>query len=131
MSHSSLKPGKPMKRTPMTRIKPLSGILRTAKLPAKAKPTKRLKSTHRAVTAAERVFWHDMAGLGCLACRIDGRTKPGCHALVLPLCAQHHQQDDTDPLERVAVHPNKARFEALYGTQYELLADAKQRLGIA
>jgi hypothetical protein len=32
---------------------------------------------------------------------------------------------------RLAVHPNKARFEALYGTQYELLADAKQRLGIA
>jgi hypothetical protein len=133
-----------MKRSPISRIKPLSGILRTAKLPAKAKPAKRMKSKQRAVTAAERTFWHDMAGLGCVACRIDGRenpfisihhiegrTKPGCHALVLPLCAQHHQQDDTDPLGRVAVHPNKARFEALYGTQYELLADAKQRLGIA
>lgn len=40
---------------------------------------------------------------------------------VLPLCAPHHQQDDTDQAERVAVHPNKARFESAYGKQSELI----------
>jgi hypothetical protein len=83
-----------------------------------------------------------MAGLGCVACaidgrvnpwvsihHIDGRTKPGSHRKVLPLCAQHHQQDDTDQLGRIAVHPNKARFEQMYGTQYELLAALLKKIG--
>lgn len=88
----------------------------------------------RTPTKAERELWHRMAGIGCIACRldgrvnpwvsihhIDGRTKPDAHKKVLPLCAQHHQQDDTDPLGRIAVHPNKARFEDLYGRQEDLL----------
>lgn len=94
-------------------------------------------------TAAEQRFMSDIASLGCLACakdgntnpwislhHIDGRTKPGAHMKVIGLCGPHHQQDDTDPMGRIAVHPNKARFEAKYGTQYELLADAKRELGI-
>lgn len=97
----------------------------------------------RTPTKAELEFHHSLAGLGCIAClkdgrvnpwvsihHIDGRTKPSAHLKVLPLCAQHHQQDDTDPLKRVAVHPYKARFEQQYGSQYELLAEAKQILGI-
>lgn len=97
----------------------------------------------RSVTKAEREFWHKIAGLGCVACRIDGnanpfvsihhidgRTKPGAHMKVLALCGPHHQQDDTDPMGRIAIHPNKARFEEKYGTQYELLATVKQTLGI-
>jgi hypothetical protein len=51
--------------------------------------------------------------------------------LVLGLCAEHHQHDDTDPLGRIGVHPYKARFEARYGTQLQLLAEAKQKLGLA
>lgn len=95
----------------------------------------------RAPTKAELALWHDIAGLGCIACsidgrvnpwvsihHIDGRTKPEAHKQVLPLCAQHHQQDDTDPLGRIAVHPNKARFEEKYGTQAELLAIVRERL---
>jgi hypothetical protein len=98
----------------------------------------------RAPTAEEQRFMDAIASLGCVACakdgianpwislhHIDGRTKPGAHLLVLPLCAPHHQQDDTDPLQRISVHGNKARFEARYGTQLELLAEAKARLGIA
>jgi hypothetical protein len=62
---------------------------------------------------------------------VEGRTKPGCHLLVLPLCASHHQQDDTDPAGRIAVHPNKAHFEARYGSQEELMLQCAQLLGAA
>lgn len=91
-----------------------------------------------APTKAEREFWSALASIGCIAClkdgrfndlvsihHIDGRTKKGAHMKVLPLCAQHHQQDDTDPLKRIAVHPNKARFESEYGTQLELLKEVR------
>ena len=121
-----------------------SSILRVASFNAKRKTFKRMKSTQRAVTAAERELWHRIAGLGCCACAIDGnenpfvsihhvdgRTKPGCHALVLPLCAQHHKQDDSDPLGRVAVHPFKHRFEAKYGSQAALLMAQMEKLGDA
>jgi hypothetical protein len=76
-----------------------------------------------------------MAALvGCIACHldgrptdyvsihhIDGRTKPGCHRLVLPLCAGHHQDGTGNDKELIAVHPFKARFEARYGSQLHLL----------
>jgi hypothetical protein len=110
--------------------------------PKPCKPMKSRGMKGSAPTKAERELHHEMAGLGCIAClldgrvnpwvsihHIDGRTKPGAHKLVLAPCAQHHQQDDTDPLGRVAVHPNKARFEKLYGTQRELLALTMERIG--
>lgn len=138
-----------MKSTPFKpRIKPLSSILRTAKLPS-VKPTsisknhKSLKSNQRAVTVAERALWNRMAGeVGCIACRIDGnvnpfvsihhidgRTKPECHAKVLPLCAGHHQDGTGNDKSMIAVHPYKARFEALYASQMELLAMVMERIG--
>lgn len=97
---------------------------------------KKMKTAQRPKTAEDEAFWDRLAKeVGCVAClkdgnfnphvsihHIDGRTKPGCHSLVLPLCGPHHQQDDTDPAGRVAVHPYKARFERKYGTQEELLA---------
>lgn len=97
----------------------------------------------RTPTATESRFMDAVAGLGCVACEkdgianpwislhhIDGRTKPGAHFLILPLCAPHHQQDDTDPLERPSVHGRKATFEQRYGTELELLAEAKMKLGL-
>ncbi|MOA33025.1 hypothetical protein D3C78_1542830 [compost metagenome] len=51
---------------------------------------------------------------------IDGRTKPGAHSRVLPLCAGHHQDGYGAP-GLIAVHPYKARFEKQYGPQLELL----------
>lgn len=93
----------------------------------------------RAVTKAEAA-WHDLLGtrVGCICCILDtgcidleahqhyvsihhcyGRTKPWAHWYVLPLCERHHQgrpgHNDN------AVHVNKARFEATYGKQVELL----------
>lgn len=95
-----------------------------------------MRTSQRSVTTIEKSYWSRLASdVGCIACRldgrsnhyvsihhVDGRTKPGCHMLVLTLCAEHHQQDDTDVLKRVAVHPNKGRFESIYGCQ-ELLIE--------
>ena len=90
-------------------------------------------------TKAEREFHNKLANFGCVAClkdgfynswvsihHIDGRTKPGAHMLVLPLCGPHHQ-DSGDP-RFIAVHPWKARFEEKYGKQMDLLAEIKKAL---
>lgn len=84
-------------------------------------------------TAEERRFHDRLAGLGCIACRldgnynpvvsihhIDGRAKPGAHKRVLPLCAGHHQDGYGIP-SLIAVHPWKRRFEEKYGRQEHLL----------
>jgi hypothetical protein len=105
-----------------------------------------MKTRQRAVTVEEKRLWDRMASeIGCIACRvagratsdyvsihhIDGRTKKNCHQLVLPLCAGCHQQGTGTDKSLVAVHPNKTRFEQLYGTQLELLARVHTILGIA
>lgn len=95
-------------------------------------------------TAKEKAFWHDLAGLGCCACRkdghvnpwvsihhIQGRTSPGAHMKVIPLCAGHHQDGTGQDKSLIAVHPYKARFEAKYGSQMDLLAECRQMLGMA
>ena len=85
-------------------------------------------------TVEEKALWDRLAReVGCIACRldgrinthvsihhIDGRTKPGAHKLVLPLCAGHHQ-DGTGAPGLIAVHPWKKRFENHYGKQLLLL----------
>ena len=86
-------------------------------------------------TKAEKQHWDKVAQLGCIACRIDGyrnplvsihhidgRAKKGAHMKVLPLCAGHHQNGTGNDKNMIAVHPYKARFEAEYGKQEELLA---------
>lgn len=93
-----------------------------------------------APTKSEKSLWASMAAQGCIACRkdginnmhvsihhIDGRTKPGAHRKVLPLCAGHHQ-DGTGIPGLVAIHPWKARFEAMYGAQEDLLAKILEEL---
>lgn len=139
MKRSALAPStKPMKRTAMTRhvpllasAKPTTGM--DAAPPAKAK---RMKSRQRAVSAADKLYWDRLASIvGCIACRldghinryvsihhIDGRTKPGCHQCVLPLCAGHHQQGTGNDPTLIARHPTKAQFVARYGPELELKA---------
>ncbi len=82
---------------------------------------------------AEKAHWNALCStVGCVACLIDGdfnnwcsihhcdgRTKPGCHMRVLPLCGSHHQDDGSGA---IAIHPWKAQFEAKYGTQADLMA---------
>jgi hypothetical protein len=106
------------------------------------KPMKSRGMKGRAPTADEQRFMDAIASLGCVACakdgiensrislhHIDGRTKPGAHMLVLPLCAGHHQAGTGENKTLIAVHPDKARFEAHYGTQPELLAELRAALG--
>lgn len=98
-----------------------------------------MKSKQRTVSVEEKRLWNKLAELGCIACikdgryqphvsihHIDGRTKPDCHKLVLPLCAGHHQDGAGADKSLIAVHPWKARFERRYGSQLELLAQCME-----
>ena len=82
----------------------------------------------------EKRFHNEIASLGCIACfmdgrymeevsihHIDGRTKPGAHMKVLPLCPSHHIEGTGNIPDAIAVHPWKARFEKQYGKQMEIL----------
>lgn len=85
-------------------------------------------------TKAELAYHSQVAGIGCIACLLDGhdnplvsihhcdgRTKPGCQRKVLPLCAGHHQNGTGNDKTMIAVHPFKRRFKEAYGTQEELM----------
>lgn len=88
-------------------------------------------------TKSQKSFHDQLAQIGCIACRIDGRinthisihhidgrTKPNAHWLVLPLCGRHHQDQGIHGV--IAVHPWKRSFEAKYGNQYDLLEMCKK-----
>jgi len=131
-----------------------AGLLRAAAVQAKArdreakpvklpKPMKSRGMKGRPPTAQEARFMDRMGALPCIAClkdgwtnhaislhHIDGRTKPGAHFQVLPLCGPHHQQDDTDPRGRMSLHGHKKPFQARYGTERELLAECIEMLAI-
>ena len=82
---------------------------------------------------AERAWMSAITELGCIACRIDGHPgTPGAvhhllsggrrmgHLFTICLCDPgHHQQGQM--FGKVSRHPWKARFEAMYGTEAELL----------
>ncbi len=60
-----------------------------------------------------------MGRVPCEIHHVYGKTKPGAHFYVLPLCFQHHRMgSDKEPISR---HPWKARFVATYGTEEHLL----------
>lgn len=151
MRRSPLKQGKPLSRkAPIARGSGFkthaagAGLLRVAAVQTKArarapklpKPMASRGMKGRPPTAEEARFMSAIVHLGCVACRhdgwsnpdvsvhhIDGRTKPGAHLLVLPLCAGHHQDGTGTNPTLIAVHPYKARFEARYGAQLALLAE--------
>ena len=91
-------------------------------------------------TRAEKYYWGRLANeVGCIACRlsgirnhhvsihhVDGRTKPGAHMKVLPLCFEHHQGGKA---HTPSLHPWRRRFEAAFGTQEELMEKCNQILG--
>lgn len=140
-----------MKRSGFARKEPMArgaapvrkqSTKRAPKMPA---PKATLKSRQLAVTTAEKVYWSRLAcEVGCIACmrdgnfnphvsihHIDGRTKPGCHMNVLPLCAGHHQEGTGEGKSMLSVHPWKTRFEARYGDQASLKARCDAILGVA
>ena len=81
-------------------------------------------------TKSEKDYWDKLAEkIGCVVCHrkfgiigpvsihhIDGRTKPGAHLNVLPLCGAHHQTGG----EGVALHPFTKRWEENFGKQEDL-----------
>lgn len=125
-----------------------SNFLRGRRTEAKAiiKFGKRMKSNGmkgRTPTADEQRFMDAMGALPCVACLKDGRenhhvslhhvagrTAPDAHKKVIPLCSGHHQDGTGEDKSLIAVHPYRARFESMYGTQMELLAEAKLMLGM-
>jgi hypothetical protein len=97
--------------------------------PGKRKPT---REEERWIKAA--------LNFGCWACVLDGHApRPTAyhhivvggrrlgHLFGFGLCDPgHHQNGGQDFISR---HPNKAQFEARYGTELEILAKLKVRLG--
>ncbi|QCR38811.1 recombinase (plasmid) [Nissabacter sp. SGAir0207] len=113
------------------------------------KPARSLGTKGRSPTSEERGIMAALGTLPCIAClqhgirteqvslhHIDGRVKPGAHKLVLPLCEWHHQLAAPArvrdcypwlvPVHAAGTVGGKRTFEALNGTQYELLALAYQ-----
>lgn len=89
----------------------------------------------------EREWMARVADYGCIACRMEGNFRQAAvhhivsgnkrmgHLFTLPLCDPGHHQNGAQ-FDMVSVHPYKARFEAKYGTQLELLAKLKVELGV-
>lgn len=97
----------------------------------------------RPPTQEERRFMDRICQLGCVACRvsgfnsplvsphhIDGKTKPGAHFLVLPLCEKHHQIADTHKPKRwISRHGDgRKAFEDAYGKERDLLQMCKEMM---
>ena len=95
----------------------------------------------RTPSAAEQKHMNIVGEMACYPCEVDGfinfyislhhvdgRTKPGAHFKVIPLCAEHHQHTDLDPMGRIGIHPYKKRFEELYGTSEQIVEIIKKRI---
>jgi len=76
--------------------------------------------------------------IGCIAClnmgietppeytsthHVEGKTKPGAHFKVLPLCPAHHIQ-----YSREGIHFNKYEWQIKHGTEAELLQQVEDIL---
>jgi hypothetical protein len=94
----------------------------------KAKPGK------RAATKDEAAWMDAIVRYGCIACRLDGRPpRPTAvhhilrggvrlgHKHTIGLCDPGHHQNGGQ-FGLTSRHPYKARFEAKYGTELQLLA---------
>jgi hypothetical protein len=108
------------------------------------------KPGKRKPTATEARWMAAIVDYGCVACRMDGLLVRGAdgvyeaqrpavhhilrggrrigHLFTLPLCDPGHHQNGAE-LGLISRHPYKARFEARYGTEFELLAKLKTELG--
>lgn len=80
--------------------------------------------------------------LGCIVCLLRGFRTPGVphhlltdggrrigHLSTICLCDPGHHQNAQPGSGKVSRHPNKARFEAVYGTEESLLERTRQLVG--
>jgi hypothetical protein len=86
------------------------------------------------MTKREKAYMDRVAALGCVVCRNlgygetpaalhhirngAGMSQRNSNYLVIPLCGQHHQHGGRG----VAIHAGQQAFEALYGSELDLLA---------
>ena len=77
--------------------------------------------------------------LGCIVCRnngyetppeihhLAGSKKPGAHLKTIGLCYLHHRSGIASK-DVISRHPFKARFEAEYGNEWDLLKQTRELL---
>ena len=86
------------------------------------------------MTKREKAYMDRVASLGCVVCRNlghgatpaqihhiragQGLSQRAPNTLVIPLCPSHH----TDGGKGVAIHSGQQAFEAIYGSELDLLA---------
>ncbi len=130
-------------RKPIAPPKPLGRRVREAVISTEVVATPKgvkAKPGKRAQTVEEREWMDSIVRYGCIACIIDGNpTRPTAvhhilrggrrlgHLYTLPLCDPGHHQNGA-ALGIVSRHPFKARFEAIYGTEFELLSHLQEAL---
>lgn len=139
-----MKRSAPLKRTPLVRkaperppqpayrltMRPNYAACTVAVPVPKGQPTKPGK---HAPTRAESAWMDAITAIGCIACHIDGHPgTPGAvhhllqggqrigHRFTICLCDPGHHQNGQQ-FGKVSRHPWKARFEAKYGTEQQLL----------
>lgn len=91
-------------------------------------------------TKPEREWMDSISRLGCIICRIQGRgyvpaavhhmlsgSRRMGHLYSFPLCDPGHHQGAPRSSGEISRHPNKAEFEARYGTE-EFLLELTQRV---
>jgi hypothetical protein len=99
---------------------------------------KRMRQGKVAASAAEQDWMDRARAFGCIVCWLQhGERTPAAihhilaggrrmgHLHTIPLCDPGHHQGTPTPL-KISRHPDKARFEAAYGTELELLAQLQE-----
>jgi len=140
-----VKPARVLPAVPDSPPKPRATMQRSANEPILACP-KGIKARpgKRTPTVLEAKWMDSIVEYGCVACKQDipgAPTRPAAvhhivvggrrlgHLFTLPLCDPGHHQGGY-ALGLVSRHPWKARFEAKYGSELELLAKLKTELGV-
>ena len=83
-------------------------------------------------TKEEQAWMDAIVEYGCIICKqewgiftppevhhLEGKPKAKSHFVTIPLCYRHHREG-SDNSQYTSRHPNKARFEARYGSEYAL-----------
>lgn len=135
LSRWAPKTAKQMEYTPRPRTAAVAVAGPARAVVAIPKATK-AKAGKRTPTAEEREWMDFITSVGCIACLIDGHPgTPGAvhhilcggrrlgHLHSICLCQPGHHMDGGP--DKISRHPWKARFEARYGTEAELLARTK------
>ena len=92
-------------------------------------------------TKAEKAWFRAIQDLGCIVCWMRGNWgvpaavhhihrngRRVSHMHTIPLCDPGHHQNAPAGSGQISRHPNKARFEQEYGTEWELWEIVKREV---